>query len=194
MEKDGGREACPAKLDPNENPGWLGREPTGDEQEVVAWIKAHFRATRLLHVGVGNSLMFLEFGRRTTQGITKDGGEAAHARALGLEVLLCNKYDIASYAPSLRSPFDCIVDVNIRSYACCDRHFRDYMRTMLDSLAPNGILLTSIRGLDYLVPTSLTDLRRLCPDWTVRHDQNVVVMRPGLAFRLRRAIGRLRRR
>jgi hypothetical protein len=124
------------------------------------------------------------------QGITKDGGEAAHASSIGLDVIVCNKYDVESYAASLRSPFDCIVDVNIRSYACCDRHFRNYMESMLNVLTSDGILLTSVRGLNYLVPTSLRELQRLCPDWSIQHDDNVVVMHPGPAFRIRRAIRR----
>jgi hypothetical protein len=170
---------------PNEDRGWLGREPTEDEQEIVAWIKARNLPDKVLHVGVGNALLFQEFGRRVSQGLSRDGGEVSHARDLGLDVIFCNKYDVQSYAAKLKNSFDCIVDPNVRSYSCCTAHFTAYMDLMLAALTPGGVLLTSKRGLAYLVPTSLDELRTLCPDWAVSAKGNVVVMRPGLQFRLR---------
>ena len=175
--------ACPVPVVENDDRGWLGREPTSDEQELVAWMKGHGVPGRILHVGIGTALLSREFGTRVVQGLTRDGAEAENARGLGLDVILCNKYDVASYADALNSPFDCIVDVNIRSYACCDVHFREYMLQMLDSLAVEGRLLTSTRGLDYLVSTPIHELRRLCPEFTIRKWGNVVSMRPGIRHR-----------
>lgn len=176
---------CPFPIEPNDNLGWIGREPTADEQEVVDWLKSRRLPSRILHVGVGTALLWREFGDCVVQGLTKDGGESDNAQSLGLEAIVCNKYDLDSYRGRLRDPFDCIVDVNIRSYACCDRHFKEYMGAMLATLSPSGMLLTSRRGLDYLVPTSLSELRTLCPQWRVRTHGKVVVMRPGYMHRFR---------
>lgn len=176
---------CPIPVLPNEDQGWLGREPTQDECEIAAWIEARKPAGRILHVGVGNSLLFRMFGSRVMQGLSRDGGEVSHARQLGLDVILCNKYDVNSYAAKLKKPFDCIVDPNVRSYSCCTPHFSEYMSVLLAALAPGGIVLTSKRGLAYLVPTSTAELRALCPDWRVSANGNVVVMKPRLRFRFR---------
>jgi len=186
-----GEQSCPYPIAPNEDQGWLGREPTEDEQEVVAWLKRRATvASHMLHVGVGTALLSREFGGRVAQGLTKDGAEAKNARSMDLDVLICNKYDVLPYKNLLKNPFDCIVDVNVRSYACCDTHFSEYMDVMLESLTPGGMLLTSRRGLDYLVPTSLDELRTLCPRWRVRSHGNVVVMRPGYVYRLRKLMPR----
>ena len=144
--------ACPENVWPNNDTGWLAREPTNDEVEVVAWIKRHRLPERILHVGIGNSLLSREFGDRVVQGLTRDGGEATHAKQAGLETLVCNKYDVTSYEHLLERNIDCIVDVNIRSYACCDAHFLAYMDVMRTALSPGGYLLTSRSGLDYRVP------------------------------------------
>jgi hypothetical protein len=170
-------DACPEVVVENSCQGWLGREPTLDEQEVVAWLRAHNRCRNILHVGVGASLLHASFGSGVRQGLTRDGGEAAAARAAGLPVVVCNKYAVSSYSDRIAGPFDCIVDVNIRSYACCDKHFLEYMDYMYSLLSPAGVLVTSRRGLDYLRPTSIAELRSLCHRWGVRSYGNVIVMR-----------------
>jgi hypothetical protein len=146
--------------------------------EVVAYLQRLRSSGRILHVGVGNSVLRTTLGETVVQGLTRDGAEVVRAAELGLSVVLCNKYDVGSYREKLTAPFDCIVDVNIRSYACCDRHFQEYMAEMAKCLSDRGALLTGKRGLAYLVPTSLQDLKQFCPDWSVRVDGNVVIMRP----------------
>ncbi len=168
---------CPEVIKENHDQGWLGREPTQDEQEVVSWMRSYNIRGQILHVGVGTSLLHKSFGSMVSQGITRDGGEATAARSAGLDVVVCNKYAVPSYRDKILGPFDCIVDVNIRSYACCDAHFMEYMRFLLSLLSPQGVLVTSNRGLQYLHPTSIKALRSLFTDCAVRCHGNVVVMR-----------------
>ncbi|MFO1000106.1 MAG: hypothetical protein U0936_07205 [Planctomycetaceae bacterium] len=170
-------DACPESIVENSDQGWLGREPTLDEQEVVVWLRAQNRYESILHVGVGTSLLHSSFGSKVRQGLTRDGGEAAAARSAGLAVVVCNKYAVSSYCGRIVGPYDCIVDVNIRSYACCDKHFRDYMDYMYSLLSPDGVLVTSKLGLNYIHPTSIAQLQLLCPQWGVRCYRSVVVMR-----------------
>jgi hypothetical protein len=175
---------CPVPFVVNEDRGWLDKEPTRDEQDVVSWMERRTLPKTILHVGVGTGLLRRRFGARVRQGITKDGMEATEARSLGMEVILGNKYDVKSYRSSLLAPFDCCVDVNIRSYACCDSHFREYMDLIFESLAPGGTLLTAITGLDYLIPTSVRSLRVMFPNESVRVHGNVVVIKRRLIRRL----------
>jgi hypothetical protein len=177
---------CPHQLQPNDDLGWLGREPTLDEREIVEWLRRRRGPSRILHVGIGNSLLSKEFGKNVAQAMTKDGAEARNAEALGVPAILCNKYDVGSYVERLLAPFDLIVDVNIRSYACCDRHFVEYLEEMLEALGPNGSLVTSRRGLEYLMPTSIDALKVLASSWSVRSEGNVVIMRPRVIIRVRK--------
>ncbi len=177
---------CPEPVGPNNDTGWLGRAPTDDEQEILAWLKDRGAPEKILHVGVGNALLFQAFGTRVRQGLSRDGGEVANAATLGFDVVLCNKYDVESYRRLLHNSFDCIVDPNVRSYTCCTPHFIAYMDAMLAALTPRGALYTSKRGLAYLVPTSLAQLRELCPAWRITAHGNVVVMRPSPITRIRR--------
>jgi hypothetical protein len=167
---------CPIPITENDSTGWLGREPTMDEQEILALMKPRSTPDRILHVGIGTGLFFKHYPTQVVQAITKDGGEASYWRERKLDTILCNKYDVASYASKLTIPFDCIIDVNIRSYACCDEHFLHYMAAMGNSLRRNGRLLTSTRGLDYLKPTTIRQLKKLCPKWRIRRSGNVVEM------------------
>lgn len=169
---------CPDSVGPNEDRGWLGKPPTVDEREIADWMSTRPLPARILHVGVGGGYLTSRFGARVAQAVTRHGAEAASAEARGLETIVCNKYDIRSYASLLAIPFDCIVDPNIRSYSCCDEHFGEFMELMRRSLSRGGALLTSRHGMDYLVPTSIGDLRRLCPEWRARTQGSVVVMRP----------------
>ncbi len=178
-------DACPEFIVENSDQGWLGREPTLDEQEVVVWLRAQNRYESILHVGVGISLLHSSFGSRVRQGLTRDGGEAAAARSAGLAVVVCNKYAVSSYCDRIVGPFDCIIDVNIRSYACCDKHFLEYMDYMYSLLRPDGVLVTSNLGLNYIRPTSIVQLRLLCPQWGIRCYGNVVVMRRQTRWYLR---------
>ena len=186
--------SCPAPIQPNDDQGWLGREPTDDEQEILAWLRARPLPERILHVGVGNALLTRELGSRVSLGLSRDGGEVVNAARLGLGVILCNKYDVPSYRQHLNNSFDCIVDPNVRSYSCCTHHFVEYMDVMLSVLSSRGCLVTSRRGLAYLVPTSLSELAVLCPAWRIRAYGNVVVMKPGIVEQLRRWWDRKRRR
>jgi hypothetical protein len=177
MESESDCRSCPENINDNSDQGWLGRAPTQDECEVVEWLSRKQLPDSILHVGVGNSLFHEKWGSRVHQGLTRDGGEAMMARSKGLEVIVCNKYSVLSYNHLLKGPFDCIIDVNIRSYACCDAHFLEYMDCMRRNLTDRGSLITNQRGLNYLKPTSVKALRTLCPCWTISTDGNIVVMR-----------------
>jgi hypothetical protein len=55
------------------------------------------------------------------------------------------------------------------------------MDLMHSSLQPGGVLLTNRRGLAYLRPTSIAELRSLCPEWRTHEKGNVVALYAGHA-------------
>ena len=173
-------DSCALEIINADGNGWLGKLPTPDEQEILAYLqKRRFPPSRILHVGLGNSLFFQALGSRVKQGITLDGKEAEFASGLGLATILANKYSVASYMSNILGAFDCVIDVNIYSYSCCDTHFRDYLDLLHANLLPHGVLLTSCRGLAYRKPITINDLRVLCPKWTIGVRGNIVALLPG---------------
>lgn len=171
---------CPDPRVDENGQGWLGRQPTEDERSIAKFLVNYSdQFSAILHVGVGNSLLFQLLGKKVKQGITIDGKEANHSRTMGLPTILANKYAIPFYHAQLAQPFDCIVDVNIRSYSCCDHHFAEYMELMRSCLTPRGILLTSPAGLAYRQPTTLKQLSELCKTWTIGLKHNTIIMLPG---------------
>jgi hypothetical protein len=69
--------------------------------------------------------------------------DAANARTL-----LANKHD-ERLLPSIGGNFDLIVDVNLKSFACCERHFRTTMLFFAGSLTSRGKLITAQSGLEF---------------------------------------------
>jgi hypothetical protein len=106
--------------------GGSGSQSLRTNGEVSDWLARHPPPQRILHVGVGNASLCQRFGFLVVQAPPLDSAEASNAEKVGLPTLICNKYDIASYAADLRAPFDCLVDVNIRSYSCCGLHFGEH--------------------------------------------------------------------
>lgn len=177
-------EKCPNPRVDENGQGWLGKLPTEDERAIAHFlVRQNQSFSAILHVGVGNSLLFQLFGSKVRQGITLDGQEAHHSRTMGLPTILANKYAVSSYHHELSPPFDYVVDVNILSYACCDQHFLEYMELLRSCLSPHGVLLTSLLGLAYRKPTTLTELRQLCTNWTIGNRRNIVIMLPGRSLR-----------
>lgn len=120
-------------------------------------------ATRLLHVGVGNSSLARRFASRVAlvEGITVNEQELAHAQSLGLDgyrVSLCNKY--SPELARIPGPFDLIVDNNLSSFACCLYHFQVMLDTYVRLLGAGGRILTDRQGMAWCYengPMTLTE-------------------------------------
>ena len=69
---------------------------------------------------------------------------------------LINKYDPELFAKI--SSYDMINDVNLKSSACCEDHWKNYFEKLLTVLKPGGILVTHTQGYPFLVPSKLKEL------------------------------------
>lgn len=130
------------------------RESTPDQLRIEAELAGlRLRGKRLLHVGVGNSRLAARFHHELLwiDGLTVSEAEKAHADSLAIpnyRVLIANKY-----RPSLwrrRRSYDLIVDNNPIGFACCQRHFRRFLESLVDCLVPGGRILTDPHGLSWL--------------------------------------------
>jgi hypothetical protein len=131
-------------------------QPTsGAETAIIAFLKSEplrYVGRRLLHVGVGNSELPLEFAADLAEyvGITISVPEIALfeqrlASAENVKAILLNKYDPRMYS-TLEGEFDIIVDTLLKSFACCEKHFEQMMEFFASKLTLDGTLITTQTG------------------------------------------------
>ena len=136
---------------------WEDAPTTREETAVQAYLRDRpslVHGASMLHIGVGNGSLFEAFGAELAVyvGVTISLPEVRHFEAdlstPESTVLLADKYDVAALW-SLPRRFDLIVDVNLRSYACCETHFSELMAFYADRLGPGAILITAQSGMSF---------------------------------------------
>jgi hypothetical protein len=137
---------------------WESKPTTCAEQAVIRYLiqsPARVRGKSLLHVGVGNGALFAateaELGAFTGVTISRPELDKFNHEFGGrpsARVILANKHDDRVFG-LIGDRFDIIVDVNLKSFACCEKHFRTTMSYFARSLLPGGSLVTAQSGLDF---------------------------------------------
>lgn len=159
---------------------WESKATTCAEQAVIRYlgeVPERYCGKRLLHVGIGNGALFAAIGEGLAAftGITISRAELEkfNERFAGMDAttaLLANKHDERVY-PSIGGDFDLIVDVNLKSFACCEKHFQSTMDYLAGALSPGGILMTAQSGLDFgwAANTAVAFTPGADPDPATRH-------------------------
>ncbi len=137
---------------------WESKVTTCAEQAVIRYLAespALYWGKRLLHVGIGNGALFASIGAelRSFTGITISRPELEcfrqrYGKLETARTLLVNKHDDRLFH-SIGDHFDVIVDVNLKSFACCEKHFQKTMVYFANSLSLGGILITAQSGIDF---------------------------------------------
>ncbi|MAC90574.1 methyltransferase domain-containing protein [Maricaulis sp.] len=138
---------------------WENMEVTGAEYAVVSYLERILRdsdtLSSLLHMGIGNGHVYEKLAAHlsTYVGITISQPELdhfaqRHRNAASIKTCLANKHDPRSY-DLYRGDFDLIVDVNLKSFACCQLHYNDYIEFIVGCLNPGGKILTAQSGVDF---------------------------------------------
>jgi hypothetical protein len=137
---------------------WESRPTTSGEATVIAFLKSRpslYMGKRLLHVGIGNCSLpdALACGLAGYIGLTISLPEQRlfEHKFLGakdVEVLLANKFDPRTYS-KIKDNFDLIVDVGLKSFACCEKHFLSLMEFYADRLRTGGLLITAESGIQF---------------------------------------------
>ena len=133
---------------------WTQQETTRDQAciEAVLDTMAAVTGASILHVGVGNSKFAQRFASRAHRidGLTVHQNEKTHADALGLPnytVYVLNKYS-PEFASVITDTYDFIIDNNLASFACCQRHFAVMVENYLRVLTSHGQIVTCQIGMD----------------------------------------------
>lgn len=173
-------------------------EETQDQLQINAWLQAQdLTGKRVLHVGAGNSSLARLVGAQAAYicSVTVSPNEKAFADALLLpnyQTLLANKHGAVFSASQQGQQYDFIVDNNIASFVCCQRHLQRYLETLVHVLAADGVLITHWLGMQWTLDLGINDVERvwrldeqkLC---TIATAYSLQVTREGDLFFLRHA-------
>ena len=135
---------------------WNHRPTTLAERAVIEHLRDHMAAgASLMHMGVGNSEVYEVFKGQLDRfvGVSTGASEIARLKAMisgaaKHKAIVANKHDPRQY-PLMRGPFEVIVDVNLKSFACCRKHFDALMDFYVQELAPGGAIATAYSGVNY---------------------------------------------
>lgn len=171
-------------------------EPTEDQQAINLWLeRAELDGGEVLHIGTGNSSVArLLAGRARVTSVTVAEGEWEHGRSLGIadyQVHLLNKHGL-EFAERFRDRrFNCVLDNNLASFACCQRHLERYFETLAGLLSERGFVLTHWLGMQWTLDLGVDDVE---PVWrldagklrAIASAYGLTVERDGELFFLRR--------
>lgn len=132
---------------------WLAKNPervSFAQVSVNNYLKNKlYQGKKALHIGIGNSSVYKDlhgvFSR--IDGITNTQEEFDMGKILSdkYRVYLINKYNLDELA-KIDSDYDVIVDVNLKSFACCNEHWLGFMKAVIGKLKVGGILISHTAG------------------------------------------------
>jgi hypothetical protein len=131
-------------------------EPTTTAEEaIMAFLKSEperYLGKRLLHVGVGNGKLAAQLSPNLSRyfGITISvpEKEAFDRRSWTptTTVEILNKHDARMYN-LVDGLFDLVIDINLKAFTCCHKHFDDMISFFAEKLCDNGSIITTETGL-----------------------------------------------
>lgn len=134
---------------------WEYNKITSDEKYVLNFLqkKLSIKGKKILHVGIGNS--YLEKNLKNfykIDGITLSGSEILNGRKKKIKnykIFFLNKFSKKTLFNKKLSRYDIIIDVNLKSYACCDSAFKYLFKQYVKMLKHNGIIITGNNGMKW---------------------------------------------
>ena len=134
---------------------WENKEATDDEKKVLSYLQNNdlIKNKRILHIGVGNSHIAKSIKLfNKLDGITLSGNELDLGKKLNIknyDVFFQNKYSSNNLLNNELKFYDVIIDVNIKSFSCCDKAFDNLFGLYSKILNSNGILISSKDGMQW---------------------------------------------
>ena len=134
---------------------WEGRNVTTDEIEIVNFINSNktLNNFKLLHVGIGNSYVASNIKNyKEIDGITISNNEIIYANKLNQEnynIHFLNKFTDKGFLSKSLNGYDIIIDVNLKSFSCCNDAFADLFNNYVRMLNKNGKIFTGKKGMNW---------------------------------------------
>tara|TARA_B110001454_G_C12580626_1_gene375943 strand:- start:84 stop:752 length:669 start_codon:yes stop_codon:yes gene_type:complete len=134
---------------------WESKKVTSDEKHIFNFLqnKKFINKKKILHVGIGNS--YIEENLKNfnqIDGVSLSGSEIISGRKKKIKnykIYFLNKFSKNTLFNKKLDRYDIIIDVNLKSYACCDIAFNNLFKQYLKMLKPKGIILTGKRGIKW---------------------------------------------
>ncbi len=132
---------------------WESNKVTRDEKCILNFLqdKISINKKKILHVGVGNSYIgenLKNFYR--IDGVSLSGSEIINAQKKKIKnykIYFLNKFSKRTLFNKKLNHYDIIIDVNLKSYACCDIAFNHLFKQYLKMLKPKGIIISGKNGM-----------------------------------------------
>ena len=134
---------------------WENNNVTSDEIEVLEYLNTLDlnKTFKILHIGIGNSYLANNLKINShIDGISISNNEILYAKKLNIENYNCfflNKLSHDSFDSLNVDYFDFIVDVNLKSFSCCDMAFNKMFSNYSKLLKKGGKILTAKNGLNW---------------------------------------------
>jgi len=134
---------------------WENRETTSDEKTIIKYIldEKFYYNKKILHIGIGNSDIAKKIDiSNSITGITISNKEIHYGNSLKLnnyKIFYCDKYSLEFKEIFKNDNFDLIIDINLKSYSCCNNAFIFMMDNIFKILKPGGKIITSINGMKW---------------------------------------------
>ncbi len=132
---------------------WESNKATSDEKYILNFLqnKISINKKKILHVGIGNSYIeenLKNFNR--IDGVSLSGSEIINGQKKNInnyKIYFLNKFSKRTLFNKKLSHYDIIIDVNLKSYACCDIAFNHLFKQYLKMLKPKGIIISGKNGM-----------------------------------------------
>jgi hypothetical protein len=134
---------------------WENRKVTNDEIDIINFLNLNNRTKNLsiLHIGIGNSFLASKLNNyKEIIGITISQNEIMHALSKNIrnyKYFFLNKYKENSLDIFINKKFDIIIDVNMKSFSCCDDAFHNLFIQYTCLLKNNGFIISHKNGLKW---------------------------------------------
>jgi len=133
---------------------WESRKETTDETEIVNFLNTHEKEKlTILHVGIGNSFVASNLNIYSSiDGISISNSEIKLAKKLNIknyEIFFLNKLEKEVFSNKRIKKYDIIIDVNLKSFSCCELAFKNLFLNYISILNKNGRIFTGRRGMNW---------------------------------------------
>ena len=134
---------------------WENKKTTSDEEHIVEYLKTNnlVSGKNIMHIGVGNSYFVKNISNyNKVDAITLSKNEMNYGLSFNIHnynIFFQNKYSYKNLLNETLKSYDIIVDVNLKSFACCEEAFYDLFSRYVSMLKPGGIIITGREGMNW---------------------------------------------